>query len=134
MNCPKCGVLNEDTNKFCKNCGAALIYVAAGPPVPPAPPAPEVQPVLPNSPADEVKRSSGFAVASLVLGIIGLIINPLSILAIIFGGLSLSEIRKNPSLGGKGMATAGLVLGIIVAAIWVLVIFVIVIFATTRRF
>ena len=34
-----------------------------------------------------------------------------SILAVIFGHVALSRIRKNPSIQGRGMAIAGLVLG-----------------------
>ena len=34
-----------------------------------------------------------------------------SILAVIFGHIALSQIRKNPSIQGRGMAIAGLVLG-----------------------
>jgi hypothetical protein len=55
-----------------------------------------------------VQRTSGLAVASLVLGIIGF-----SILAIIFGGVAIGETGKDPNLSGRGMAIAGLVLGII---------------------
>ena len=34
-----------------------------------------------------------------------------SILAVIFGHVALSQIRKDPSIRGRGMAIAGLVLG-----------------------
>ena len=34
-----------------------------------------------------------------------------SILAVIFGHVALSQIRKDPSIQGRGMAIAGLVLG-----------------------
>ena len=34
-----------------------------------------------------------------------------SILAVIFGHVALSKIRKDPSIQGRGMAIAGLVLG-----------------------
>jgi hypothetical protein len=77
----------------------------------------------------ESKRTSGMAVASLVLGICALVLFwipwlgfLLGILAIIFGGLALSQIRKEPSLGGQGMAVAGLVCGIIGIAIWLILI------------
>ena len=62
--------------------------------------------------------SNGFAVASLVLGIIGL---PLScipflvpILALTFGIIGYNQLSKaNVEGGGKGMAIAGIVLGAI---------------------
>jgi hypothetical protein len=37
----------------------------------------------------------------------------ISILAIIFGAIALSQMGKDPHISGKGMAIAGLVLGII---------------------
>ncbi|HEX9069086.1 MAG TPA: DUF4190 domain-containing protein [Ktedonobacterales bacterium] len=59
--------------------------------------------------------NSGYAIASLVLSILGLVaVLPLigSILGIIFGHLSLNEIKNsNGQLEGRGMAIAGLVIG-----------------------
>jgi type IV pilus assembly protein PilA len=56
-------------------------------------------------------ETSGKAIASLVCGLF-LFAFPMSILAIIFGHLSLSEIRKSAGrLKGEGIAIAGLVLG-----------------------
>ena len=64
--------------------------------------------------------SNGFCIASLVLGIIAVILFciayisiPAGILAIIFGAIG-----KNK--GGRGMAIAGLVLGIIAIALYLL--------------
>jgi hypothetical protein len=60
------------------------------------------------------KQMVGVAVASLVLGILGLIlIGPLgSIPAVICGHVAKSRIKKNPDLlTGDGMALAGLILG-----------------------
>ena len=54
--------------------------------------------------------TSGLAVASMVLGILWLFWIG-SILAVIFGHVSLSQTRKDPSIGGRGMAIAGLTLG-----------------------
>lgn len=54
----------------------------------------------------EVKRE-GLAIASLVLGILGL-----SVLAIIFGAVQLNRIGRDPdSYGGEKMARAGVILG-----------------------
>ena len=58
--------------------------------------------------------TSGFAIASLVLGIIGG-----SILAIIFGFVALSQIKKSGAKG-RGMAIAGVVLGFVWTALWIL--------------
>jgi mannose/fructose/N-acetylgalactosamine-specific phosphotransferase system component IIC len=73
------------------------------------------------------QRTSGYAVASLVLGIAGLFIFPLipSILAVIFGSKARDEIRATPAIGGDGLATAGLVLGWVGIALTVLGLFVI---------
>jgi hypothetical protein len=60
-----------------------------------------------------VQRTSGYAVASLVLGIAGLFVFPLipSILAVVFGQRAKDEIRTSPAVTGDGLATAGVVLG-----------------------
>ena len=59
------------------------------------------------------QRTSGYAIASLILGIAGFFIFPIvpSILAVVFGYKARDELRGNPSLGGDGLATAGIVLG-----------------------
>lgn len=67
--------------------------------------------------------TNGLAVASLVLGIASVmlfcfLIPP--ILAIIFGGVALGQIKRNPGQGGRGMAIAGLTLGIVGLALMVL--------------
>lgn len=65
-------------------------------------------------------QTSGLAVASLVLGVVWLC-GLGSLLAVIFGGVSLSQISKSRgTLEGKGMAVAGLVLGIIGLGVWAL--------------
>ena len=76
-------------------------------PLPPPPP-PYAYVRVPTQP-----RTNGFAIASLVLGIIWL--GGLgSILAIIFGGVAISQINRSHGLETvKGMAIAGLVLGIV---------------------
>jgi hypothetical protein len=111
MYCPKCGQQNPDNSSFCSKCGAALTQTATVPQQPLA--------TAPQQPL-ATARNSGLAIASLVLGIIGIFINFLSILAIIFGAIAISQTGRNPNLKGRGMAVAGLVLGIIVAAIWII--------------
>lgn len=65
------------------------------------------------------QKTDGFAIAALITGILGVLGG---ILGIIFGAVSLNRIGKNPNLKGRGMAIAGLVLGI---AYLVIVIFVV---------
>ena len=66
---------------------------------------------------DDEKKTDGISIAAMVCGIlcyfipyVGII---LAILAIIFGGIGLRRTKSNPELKGKGMAIAGLVLGIV---------------------
>jgi hypothetical protein len=63
--------------------------------------------------AQAERRASGAAIASLVLGIIGLTFFPLipSILALVFGSRARNEMRTDPNVSGEGLATAGIVLG-----------------------
>jgi len=71
------------------------------------------------------KQMVGVAVASLVLGILGLIlIGPLgSIPAVICGHIAKSRIKQNPDiLTGDGMALAGLILGYVQIGFMVLMI------------
>ena len=110
MYCPNCGEQVAEESKYCAKCGASLDGTAA-----------QAQTVVVK------QRTSGLAVAALVLGIIGLFFNLLGVLAIIFGGISVSQTGRDPSIGGRGMAIAGLVLGIIDIAIWVIIL----IFAST---
>lgn len=59
-------------------------------------------------------QTSGFAVTSLVVGILGLCIVPLGVIAVIFGHLSLRQIKKSAgATGGYGIAVAGLIIGYI---------------------
>lgn len=65
--------------------------------------------------------SDGFAITSMVLGIIAVISCYFGaipgIVAVIFGHLSLGKMKRNPQLGGKGMAIAGLATGYVGIAI-----------------
>lgn len=71
----------------------------------------------------QVAPTSQLAIWSLVLSCLSLLCGILSsIPAIILGHLSLSEIKKNPSMQGRGMALAGLIIGYIMTAlmlIWI---------------
>ena len=66
-------------------------------------------------------RTSGLAIASMVLGILWLYWIG-SILAVIFGHIAISQAGKDPTVKGKGMAIAGLVLGYLGIATLVLTI------------
>jgi hypothetical protein len=83
----------------------------------------------------EKARKNRLAIASLVFGILGLVLSfvgvgfLLGIIAIIFGVVAISQIRKEPSLGDRRMAVAGLVCGIISVAFAVIFFILMVIFA-----
>ena len=73
------------------------------------------------------RTGNGLAVASLVLGLIGIVLFcfwflsiPCAILAIIFGALGKGKANRGAS--GGGMAVAGIVLGIISVALVILVV------------
>jgi hypothetical protein len=67
----------------------------------------------PSAPPYAPQRTSGLAIASLACGIAGFVVAPVlaSIAAIVLGSMARDELRRDPTLGGEGMATAGLVLG-----------------------
>ena len=126
ITCAKCGAMNHDDTVKCAACGT--YYAPPAPPVTPAPPVYTTPPTptiytTPTPPIYSVPPvynpygpiinppGYGFAVASLILGILaclslgwGLLH---SILAIVFGGIS-----KSRGYYGS-MATTGIVLGII---------------------
>lgn len=93
--CRVCGNSLQDNDQFCRSCGA------------PASANQQPTTTLPTVQA----QTSVKAVISLVFGLF-VFFFPFSIVAIIFGHLSLSEIRKSAGhLKGDGVALAGLILG-----------------------
>ena len=110
------------------------------PPVPPAPPAPPPSayayappPGFPPPPAAyPVKaKTNGLALASMILGIVGITVGlcliffpVMPILAVVFGHLGLSQTRSTGA-PGRGYAIAGLVtgyIGIALAILWLIAI------------
>lgn len=79
-----------------------------------APPVePPTQRPVAVAPRINVPRTSGLAIAALVLGILWMF-GLGSFLAVVFGAIALRTIsRSGGAVGGKGMAVAGLVLGIV---------------------
>jgi uncharacterized protein DUF4190 len=121
------------------------------PPTPPPPTEPEPPAAAPAAPAPAApgaaqpapygygtqpvgQRTSGKAVAALVLGIAGWLVAPfiLSVLGIVFGALARKEIANNPALGGRGMANWGFWLSITGLAAWVVLIVVLVAVGTSN--
>ena len=106
--CPACTKENEDAAAFCSNCGAQFSPAAFVTPQAPAP-----QPALQQSPAPQYgpQETSGLAIASLICGFLFFIF-PAAVLAVVFGHISSSQIRKSAGrLKGAGMSLAGMILG-----------------------
>jgi hypothetical protein len=129
MFCSNCGKENSDDARFCASCGNPITDTPPQQYTPPppqyAPPQPQYAPPQYTSPQQQTaqpaaaKHTSGLAVTSLVFGIIGGVL-----FAIIFGAIALGQIRKNPNLSGRGLAVAGLILGILWMVILVIIIMV----------
>jgi hypothetical protein len=97
--CPGCGNSLAEGERFCGTCGRDSQAGAAVPAVDPA--------VAFGLPPD----TSGKAIFSLLCGVLFVIL-PFSIPAVIFGHLSLYDIRRSGGrLTGKGLAVAGIILG-----------------------
>jgi hypothetical protein len=97
--CLGCGNSLAEGERFCGICGRDSQAVAA------------LREVDPSVAFGLPPETSGKAIFSLISGILFLI-PPFSLVAVIFGHLSLSEIRRSAGrLSGRGLAVAGLVLG-----------------------
>jgi len=98
--CRQCSTMSETEKTFCPECGTPYFR------------GPEVGIV-----GTGTGRSNGKATASLVLGLVGLLLFGiiLGILAIIFASIAKREINESPrgTFRNGGSATAGLVLGIV---------------------
>ena len=96
--CPYCAEQIQDEAIKCRYCGASLLP-------------PGSDPVSLQQGFLLEKSTSGMAIASLILGILWLYWIG-SVLALVFGYIAKRDIKKNPNrVDGKGLATAGIVLG-----------------------
>src|SRR5262245_60359176 len=111
MICPGCQATNLQEAAFCLNCGLSLRTSAPSHPVPGS-----VAPYSANNQAPPVKR--GLAVASLVLGLIGLVTIGVAgigaVIGLILGIIAVVKANADEeTYGGKGMATAGIMLNFV---------------------
>jgi prepilin-type processing-associated H-X9-DG protein len=119
ITCPACGSQQPAGSAFCSKCGNPLTQPApvTPPPYPPAYHSGQYQPppYATAQPYGEPPKTSGWAIASLVCGILFCI--PLSaLLAIVFGIVGIVE-TKGGRKKGFGMALAGLILGLLVGPV-----------------
>ena len=104
MFCSRCGQAVSGGAAFCPSCGQQTAPMSSGT----AGLSPQTNTGVSTFPAPQ--KTSGLAITSLVLGIF--LFFPLSIPAVIFGHIALSQIKKGVGrIGGRGLAIAGLVLG-----------------------
>ncbi|MBN1524998.1 MAG: DUF4190 domain-containing protein [Spirochaetales bacterium] len=75
-------------------------------------------------PPGSIPKTDGMAVASLVLGIIGILCCQFTgIIGLILGIVSMSNMKKNPALQGKGVAIGGIITSAVAILILILAIF-----------
>jgi len=92
MYCPRCGTENPDGIQMCRSCNAVLTLAQTQTPRPAA-------------------KTSGWAIAALICGILAPFTCISGLLAIIFGIIALVKIGKSMGLlTGKGLAIAGIVI------------------------
>jgi uncharacterized C2H2 Zn-finger protein len=100
--CPRCSASTAITANNCKSCGMPF--------------------TMEGTTLEASGASNGFCVASLVLGILGIpffcSVIPW-ILALVFGIVGLMQVSKSESGGGRGMAIAGIICGVVGGMIFV---------------
>ncbi len=127
MICKNCGASINENEKFCSSCGQKIENGEFS--------TQEPNNEQPNMEAEstnynqniyqpQIQPTSGLAVASLVLGIVGIFLSWItlmipSILGIVFGAVAIKQCNDK-GLNGRGMAIGGLVCSIIIVAIFVI--------------
>lgn len=100
------------------------------PPPPPMPPQAPPSWGNPTAAVVSAPATSPLAIASLALGVAGFIVLPVigALAAIVLGVMARKQIDRDANLGGRGLATAGLVLGVIelcLVALWILLLIIV---------
>lgn len=141
--CLKCNSSNQDFDTVCINCGSPLDSSNGSGTYDTNTGMDFDSPSFSGTDPTMLVKTNGMAIASLVLGIVGVLLSCCcyiglipAILAIIFGIISKAEIKK--SLGnqkGDGMALAGIILGGLVLLVTIgLIILAMVIGGTTSSY
>jgi uncharacterized protein DUF4190/zinc ribbon protein len=118
MNCSRCGAQVMPGARFCDVCGTGIAYRPA--PAPAA--APSYRPPAGRPTTYGSSANSNLAVAGMILGIVAVVFDfipfgifiaiPCGILAVIFGVMSLGQIRRGEAQG-RGFAITALTTGIV---------------------
>jgi Domain of unknown function (DUF4190)/GYF domain 2 len=85
--------------------------------------APAVPPVQPGAvPMSSVAKTEPLAIWSLVLSLVGLFCCGfvVGIGGVVCGHLALSKLQREPQLEGRGLATAGLIIGYLAIVFWLI--------------
>jgi len=69
-----------------------------------------------DTPQVRAQQTNSLSIVSIVSGMAALVLAPLAILAIVSGHIARGQIRRTGE-GGRGLATAGLILGYVVLAV-----------------
>jgi len=113
--CSTCGTATEGDEAFCKSCGAAI-----GSDIQPSVTEPESIAAQPEGlTARQTPGTNTKAIWALVLGIAGLLLFITGPIAIWLGNSAKKEIAVSGQSGG-GLATAGIVIGIIVSVLGII--------------
>lgn len=98
--------------------GTPVVPSAVGPPDPFAVDQVERERILGGAGYSSPRlRTDGTAVAAMVLGVVGIVVPGLCLVAIALGHVGLHRLKRSYS-GGRGLAIAGLVLGYAGLALW----------------
>lgn len=110
MYCPECGKEIPEGSNYCGQCGTAIVLMNST-----------------STAASKTQRTNGMAIASMVLGLVGIASIICSIPAIVFGAIAMNQTGKDPNQKGRGMAIAGFVLGIVMLLFWTSIIILVII-------
>ncbi len=114
MFCPYCGATTNENQSHCTNCGASLT-------------AQPTQPTQVSQPTANRSPGLGFAIASMVLGIVSLVLFciiyvaiPCAIVGVALGGVALNKAKK--AQAKSGMAVAGITCSCVALGILIILI------------
>ncbi len=113
VTCKNCGAENEDDQNYCKSCGQPLRTDSADKNEPGSPPQYQQQTTYTNQPQSD-NGNNGYAVASMVLGIVSIVTCCVPIVGVVCGVVAVVFSRKMNRVGLVNSYTrAGFVCGLL---------------------